>query len=260
MRRGFRLAWNPSANSGILGKLLGERKTVIRGGFAMVYDRGNTVQSVEIPMLGIGFDENIIIGAPPCTATGAGGAGCSAAAGVAANPGLASFRVGTDGTLPLPVATAASIPIVPTPGQETLSFQVDPNMKVGRSYNFDFSFQRELPGSIILEAAYIGRMARNLPQAVNVNSAPYMFVDTASNQSFAQAFDAVANALRAGQAAPNRGMVRESVPRPGQTARHSQRDGLHRQLQQVVVRFRECGQSVSESGQLPQQAWATTLR
>ncbi len=205
-------AWNPSAHSGILGKLLGERKSVIRGGFAMVYDRGNTVQSVEIPMLGIGFDENIIIGAPPCTATGAGGAGCSAAAGVAANPGLASFRVGADGTLPLPVATAASIPIVPTPGQETLSFQVDPNMKVGRSYNIDFSFQRELPGSVILEVAYIGRMARNLPQAVNVNSAPYMFVDTASNQSFAQAFDTVANALRAGQAAPNQAWFENQFP------------------------------------------------
>ncbi len=38
--------------------LLGERKTVIRGGFAMVYDRSLTVQSVEIPMLGIGFDAN----------------------------------------------------------------------------------------------------------------------------------------------------------------------------------------------------------
>jgi hypothetical protein len=196
------LAWNPSAKSGFLGKLLGDRKSVFRGGFAMVYDRGNTVQSVEIPMLGIGFAENIIIGAPACNSTGMGGTGCNAAAGVATNPGLASFRAGVDGALPLPIPTAATSPIIPSPSQETLSFQVDPHMKVGRSYNFDFSFQRELPGNIIVEAAYIGRMARDLPQAVNLNSVPYMFVDSASKQSFAQAYDAVANALRAGQAAP----------------------------------------------------------
>ena len=176
--------------------------TVIRGGFAMVYDRSNTVQSVEIPMLGIGFDQNIFVATPACTATGAGGAGCNAAGGVAANPGLASFRVGTDGTLPLPVASAATSPVIPGVGAETLSFQVDPQTKVGRSYNFDFSIQRELPGGIILEGAFISRESRHLPQAVNVNSVPYMFVDNASHQSFAQAYDLVADALRAGQAAP----------------------------------------------------------
>ncbi len=196
------LAWNPSGKNGFLGRILGEKKTVIRGGFAMVYDRSNTVQSVEIPMLGIGFDQNILVAAPACNMTGSGGAGCNASAGVAANPGLASFRVGVDGTLPLPTPSSAKSPIIPAVGQETLSFQVDPNAKTGRSYNFDFSVQRELPGNMILEVAYVGRMSRKLPQAVNVNSAPYMFLDSASGQTFAQAYDAVANALRTGQAVP----------------------------------------------------------
>jgi len=195
------LAWNPSSKSGFFHSLLGERKTVIRGGFAMVYDRSLTVQSIEIPMLGIGFAENIFVAAPLCNSTGAGGAGCSASAG-SSNPGLSSFRVGTDGTLPLPVSVAATSPIVPSPGSELFSVGVDPAMKVGRSYNFDLSIQRELPGNLILEVAYIGRMGRRLPESVNLNSAPYMFVDTASGQSFAQAYDAVANALRAGQTVP----------------------------------------------------------
>ncbi len=194
------LAWNPSARSGLF-KFLGDKKSVIRGGFGMVYDRSNTVQSVEIPMLGIGFDQNILVPAPLCNATSAGGVGCNPAAGNS-NPGLSSFRVGVDGTLPLPTASAVTSPVIPGVGAETISFQVDPNAKTGRSYNVDFSFQRELPGGIILEAAYVGRFARNLPQAVNVNSAPYMFVDKASGQSFAQAYDAVANALRTGQSAP----------------------------------------------------------
>jgi len=196
------LAWNPSVKDGFFSKIMGDRKAVIRGGFAMVYDRSNTVQSVEIPMLGIGFDQNILVTAPACNATGPGGAGCNASGGVAVNPGLASFRVGVDGTLPLPTASAATSPVIPGVGVETLSFQVDPNTKTGRSYNFDLSFQRELPAGIIMEAAYIGRFSRDLPQAINLNSAPYMFVDTASGQSFAQAYDAIANALRAGQAAP----------------------------------------------------------
>ena len=206
------LAWNPPAKSGFMGKLLGDHKTVIRGGFAMVYDRSLTVQSVEIPMLGIGFDTNIFAQTPACNATGPGGAGCSPTGGVTANPGLASFRVGTDGTLPLPVPTAATAPIVPAPGAETLSFQVDPNAKTGRSYNFDFSIQRELPGNMIIEAAFISRAARDLPQAVNLNSAPYMFVDSASGQSFAQAYDAVANALRNGQAAPTEPFFENQFP------------------------------------------------
>ncbi len=142
------LAWQPSFQNGFAQKLFGDRKSVIRGGYAVVFDRGNQVQSVEIPMLGIGFDQNAIVAAPLCNATGAGGAGCNAAAG-ANNYGASSFRVGIDGTLPLPTASAATSPIIPAAGAETLSFQVDPAFKTGRSYNIDFSYQRELPGGII---------------------------------------------------------------------------------------------------------------
>jgi hypothetical protein len=195
------VAWNPSAQNGFARRFLGDKKSVIRGGFSVVFDRGNQVQSVEIPMLGIGFDQNAIVQAPLCNSTGVGGTGCNPALG-SSNTGASAFRVGIDGTLPLPVATAATSPIIPAAGAETLSFQVDPNFKTGHSYNIDFSFQRELPGGIIVEAAYIGRLSRDLPTSVNVNSAPYMFVDSASKQSFAQAYDTVANALRGGASTP----------------------------------------------------------
>jgi hypothetical protein len=187
-------AWRPS------GKLFGNQ-TVLRGGFAIVYDRSNLVQAVQIPMLGVGFDQNIIVQAPLCNATGAGGSGCTAGAG-AGNPAMSSFRAGVDGTLPLPVPSAVTSPVIPPPGYtETLSFQVDPNTKVGRSYNADLSLQREIPGNMVIEAAFLGRFSRRLPQALNLTSAPYMMVDSASGQTFAQAYDAIANALRAGQAA-----------------------------------------------------------
>ena len=201
-------AWNPTDKTWLVGRLLGDRKTVIRGGFAMVYDRSNTVQSVEIPMLGIGFDQNVNVTTPLCTYNGAGGAGCNAGATLT-NPGLASFRVGVDGNVPIPSVPTVANPVVPPTGNstnptgsgftETLSFQVDPDLKIGRSYNVDLGFQREI-GNFIVEASYAGRFARRLPQAVNLNAAPYMFVDKTSNQSFAQAFDAVATQLRNGVA------------------------------------------------------------
>jgi hypothetical protein len=191
-------AWSPTSSTPLIGKLVGDQKTVLRGGFSIVYDRSNTVQSVEIPMLGVGFDQTIIAQAPLCNSTGVGGAGCSASSG-SANPGLSSFRVGVDGSLPLPVPSAVTSPVIPPGGfTETLSFQVDPTTHVGRSYNVDLGIQRELPGKIRVEAAFIGRFSRHLPQAVDLNQVPYMMVDPTSSQSFAQAYDALANGLRSG--------------------------------------------------------------
>jgi hypothetical protein len=198
------IAWNPSFRDGFLGKIVGDRKTVIRGGYGIAYDRVNTVQSVIIPMLGVGFAQTINILSPLCNATGAGGPGCNAAVGVGngGNPGLASFRVGVDGTIPTPpLPTALTSPIIPSaPFAETLSFQNDPNFKDGRAHMVDFTIQRSLPGQMILEIGYVGRFGRDLAGSINFNSAPYMFKDKTSGQIFAQAYDAVATQLRAGVA------------------------------------------------------------
>jgi Carboxypeptidase regulatory-like domain len=194
-------AWNPSFSSGVLGRMFGERKTVLRGGYGIAYDRVNTVQSVIIPMLGVGFAQTINVQTPLCNATGPGGAGCNSAAGIG-NPGAASFRVGVDGTIPTPPLPAAlTSPIIPTvPFGEELSFQNDPNFKDGRAHMVDFTIQRTLPGQMILELGYVGRFGRNLAGSINFNSAPYMFKDKASGQTFAQAYDALATQLRAGVA------------------------------------------------------------
>lgn len=183
------VAWNPSATEGFLGRFLGERKTVIRAGYSMVYDRESTIETVVIPMLGVGFGQTISSDEPNCPT-------CTEST----NPASSDFRVGVDGNIPVPTVPAISNPVVPSvPFGELLSFQDDPNFKVGRTNSFDLDIQRELPHSMLLEVGYIGHRASRLPSSMDIDAAPYMFKDTASGQTFAQAFDAVDHALRAGQ-------------------------------------------------------------
>jgi hypothetical protein len=200
-------AWNPSYTGGVLGWLFGDRKTVLRGGYGLVYDRQNTVQSVIVPSLGVAFAQTLTVNAPLCNATGAGAAGCNS---TSSNPMLRIFRVGRDGTMPVPVVPAQSVPVSPVwcrTGSaacifpEILSFQVDPFIEVGENHAVDVTWQRELPANMLLEVGYSGRYARKLPQSMNFGQIPYMQKDPASGQTFAQAFDAVATQLRSGVAA-----------------------------------------------------------
>src|SRR5260370_12764857 len=67
------VAWNPSVHEGLLGKILGQKGTVVRAGYSLIYDRQNTIQSVVIPSLGIGFAQTINLTTPKCNANGAPG-------------------------------------------------------------------------------------------------------------------------------------------------------------------------------------------
>lgn len=190
------LAWSPSYSSGLAGRLFGQAKTVVRGGFGIYYDRINNVQSVEIPQLGVGFAQTLVIKTPNCQVSGAAGAGCNVAG---ADPGSSGYRVGVDGSIPVPTTPAVSSPIVPSvPFGESLSFSLDPSFKVGRSYSTDFTIQRELPGNMLMEVGYVGRLGRNLPNSFDFDSSPYMLKDQASGQTFAQAFDALAAQVASG--------------------------------------------------------------
>ncbi|MCS6805299.1 MAG: carboxypeptidase-like regulatory domain-containing protein [Blastocatellia bacterium] len=184
------VAWNPSFDSGLWGRLFGDRKTVLRGGYSILFDRLNTVQTVIIPLLGVGFAQTINCRGPRI------GGQCANA-----NEPANAFRIGVDGPAPIPPFPAVTAPVVPSPVfGELLSFQVDPDITVGRSHSFDFTIQRELPGDLLVELGYAGRLGRNLNQNVQISAVPFFMKDAASGQTLAQAFDAVAGQLRAGVA------------------------------------------------------------
>src|SRR6185312_9988807 len=196
-------AWNPSYTQGWLGEIMGDRKSVLRGGLDLVYDRSNMVQNVEIPMLGVGFAQTLTVAKPLCTASGTPGAGCNAGIGTTADPAAASFRVGVDGAIPLPAFAPVSNPaggVIPGINGEQVSFQLDPNNIVGRSLTADLTWQRQLARNMLLEVGWSGNFGRDLPEAINYNNAPYMFRDNASGQTFAQAYDAIEGQLQQGTA------------------------------------------------------------
>jgi hypothetical protein len=193
------LAWNPGFGEGFLGKMFGNRKTVLRAGFARLYDRLNGVQKVIDPQQVLGFTQTLLCPGP--TATGQ----CTGASGI--NP-LTGFRVGTDGsTIPLP-SYAVNQPIPIIPGNTTVSnanqafanasTQMAPIFRPAINNSYNLTLQRELRGGTILEIGYIRRDAKNLLAGQTLNQAPYMMVY--GGQSFAKAFDAVRDQVMAGVA------------------------------------------------------------
>ncbi|MBA2303660.1 MAG: carboxypeptidase regulatory-like domain-containing protein [Acidobacteria bacterium] len=189
---GPRLAatWSPQFEGGILGRLLSRDRTVLRGGYSLVFDRTNSVQ--QILALGTGYGENLSVLAPRCNAQGTPGANCTPGG---ADP-LSVFRVGVDGPVPLPANTAVTAPIVPSALNVTTL--ADTNIKTGRTHSFNLSYQRELPGNVVFETGGVLRLGRQLPQAWVLSSVPYFHEDQPSGQTLAQAYDAIAEQLRGG--------------------------------------------------------------
>lgn len=175
-------AWSPGAHDGLLGKVLGNGQTVLRGGYARIYGRLNGGRIVGSPALGAGLEQ-----VDQCIGVSASG-GCLGADGV--TPATA-FRIGTNGLVaPLvPVTPTLSQPYFPGVGGNAIAGDgagVDVNFRPDRSDEFNFTIQRAISQNFVLEAGYIGRIIRNEYDLININAVPTM--TTLNGQSFANAF------------------------------------------------------------------------
>ena len=182
-------AWTPPFKNSLWEHLFGGKGgSVFRAGYSITYDRMNTVWSVLEPMLGATFAQTLNCRGPVI------GGSCANSS----NP-TDAYRIGIDGPGIGPAAPAVSSPlVVATPYGETFAYQPDPVIGTGHAHHIDFTIQRQLSSTMIVELGYVGTIARNMRQVNDITSAPYFYKDKASGQTFAAAYDNVANQLRAG--------------------------------------------------------------
>jgi hypothetical protein len=178
------VAWNPNYKSGLLGKIFGDGKSVLRGGYNLAYGRLNGVNLVLVPLLGPGPLQSVTCGAPLSNGT------CGSS-----NTLANVFRIGPDGlvaplasptaTLPqpyLPGVTQNGI-LNPAAGDATV---LDPDYRPEKVHSFDITFQRNIGRKVSFEVGYIGKKATNIFEEINLDSVPYMM--TAGGQQFANAW------------------------------------------------------------------------
>jgi hypothetical protein len=179
-------AWNPHFDGGLLGDLFGNNKTVLRGGYSILYGRLNGVGLVLIPLLGDG-----LIQAVQCVSPLANG-GCGGAGGATPSTG---FRIGPTAngfgglTAPLPSASQ-TLPQPAFPGYNAVAAGagtgLDPNFRPSESHQFDFTVQRQLNKNFTIEVGYIGRILRHEFMPLQINAVPYMM--TLGGQRFDKAY------------------------------------------------------------------------
>jgi hypothetical protein len=180
-------AWNPNYSEGLLGKVLGQGKTVIRGGYSRIFGRLNGVDLVLVPLLGTGLIQPVqCVGAQSPTV---GIANTSCAGANLATPANA-FRIGTDGmTAPIPTPST-TLPQPDFPGINAIAAgpgeALDKNFRPDQSDQFDLTIQRQINSKTMIEFGYIGRKINNEYQPVNINAVPTMM--TLGGQSFAKAY------------------------------------------------------------------------
>jgi hypothetical protein len=182
-------AWTPSFENSWWQHLFGGKgASVFRAGYSITYDRMNTVWSVLEPMLGPTFAQTINCRGPVI------GGSCANS-----STPMDAYRIGIDGPGVVPTAPAVASPlVVGTPYGETFAYQPDPLIGTGHAHHIDLTIQRQLSSTTIVEVGYVGTIARNLRQVNDITSPPYFYKDKASGQSYAAAYDNVANQLRAG--------------------------------------------------------------
>jgi len=184
-------AYSPRPSGGWLEKMFGTNdKTVIRGGFGMVYDRIGAGLLSTFDQRG-SFGLSTSITAPvPCV----GGSGCAPGAFVA--PRLTDLntvpQTDANGVQYFPVAPPGGFPFTYPPAGTGLAIQwgLDRNLKTPYSYSIDFSIGRELPKNMSIEVSYVGRLSRRLLSQEDL-AMPLNIVDPKSGISYFQAAQAL---------------------------------------------------------------------
>ncbi len=197
-------AYNPAGGDGFLGKLLGNHKTVLRGGAAIVDDH------TAVNALNFLQDQNTWI--LQSAAATVYGLQSSPEADLVSDPRFTSINSLPPGSVQPPPAivtpfapfsNGTSSPFSPVDGLllNQFNYALDPGLKTPYSETFSFGIQRELPGNFQLDATYVGRFAhRLLAQSDSLQTTD--FVDPTSGTHLASQFAQLSLAVRNNQTIP----------------------------------------------------------
>lgn len=192
----FSFAYNPSGGDGWLGRLFGDRKTVIRGGAGLVYDHPG-INALNF------FQDQFTYVLQNVSAT-TYGASSSASTNLQTDPRFVS--VGTlpsDAPAPPPPVSVPFQPFVdPDLGpigtasnQGLFNYAIDPHLKTPYSELFTLGVQRDLPGNFMLDVSYFNRQGRRLLAQSDAGQV-VDFKDPASGQFLSSAFGILAQQVR----------------------------------------------------------------
>jgi len=184
--------YNPSFKDGILGTIIGERKTAIRGGYSLVYDRPGGAISFLQDQNSYFFDRSVSL---------TFGSNTAIAASLLNDPRFTGLQFPIRSVAPAvtnpitPNINAAGRPIgLANPSSNYLA---DPNFEIPYSHQWSFGAQRELPGNMILDVSYVGRRGKKLFALADVAQI-LNFKDSVSGQFMLDALNGVQAQLQAG--------------------------------------------------------------
>lgn len=142
-------AWNPHFRTGTLGRIFGDGKTVVRGGYSLVYDRVGQALARSYDTGGGAFGLSSSLSAP---------------FGILNDVNSPRFTglFNIPGAPTIPAAPPGGFPITPDPAAFIVSNTIDNGIRTPYAHLMNFAIGRELPGGLTLETAYVGRRGRKL--------------------------------------------------------------------------------------------------
>jgi len=182
-------AWTPAPSGGWLKRLTGNQRLVLRGGYALVYDRIGSALATFYD--GISETDFAYSGAYGLTTM------VSAPFGVA-DETTPEARVVSQTTMPsfLPPPPAVRFPYQPPLDSGAIGISMDASIKTPYAHTVNAVIGREFPGDIGVEAAYVGRFGRRLLVRRDV-ATPLNLVDSQSGVDYFTAAQALITATQA---------------------------------------------------------------
>lgn len=184
------VAWSPEFEGGFLGALFGKKtESVFRGGFAITNDYFGQQLATNwdgANTLGFSSSANINVNTYNITTN---------PAPLYTGPSM-SIRSLPNLTIPGTLTFPQTAPFT-SPGTGKIETSLDQNLVSPINYSWNVSYGRRLPGNIWVDAAYVGRLARNLLAGRDVMMLRDIR-DTRSGLTYNQAGTILDRALQAG--------------------------------------------------------------